>query len=53
MDDVKILHISDTHFGARDERKRSALVEHARDFSPDVVVLTGDVFNSPLRFNLP
>lgn len=49
MDDIKILHISDTHFGAHDERKRSALVEYARDFSPDVVVLTGDVLDSPLR----
>ena len=52
MDDIKILHISDTHF-AHDERKRSALVEHARDFSPDVVVLTGDVLGCLYGCNLP
>jgi 3',5'-cyclic AMP phosphodiesterase CpdA len=48
MDDIKILHISDTHFGAHEERKRSALVEFAREWDADIIAITGDILDSPM-----
>lgn len=51
MNDVRLLHISDTHFGAHDERKYSAVVDFARLWEPHIVVLTGDILDSPLQFS--
>src|ERR1700730_62216 len=48
MSDIKILHISDTHFGAHDDSKCTALVHFARSWQPDIIALTGDVLDSPL-----
>jgi 3',5'-cyclic AMP phosphodiesterase CpdA len=48
MGQVKILHISDTHFGSHDEQKCKAVVKFASSWRPDIVVVTGDIVDSPL-----
>jgi 3',5'-cyclic AMP phosphodiesterase CpdA len=46
---MRILHISDLHFGNHDESLKKALVDrvHAPDIKPDLIVCTGDVANEP------
>jgi 3',5'-cyclic AMP phosphodiesterase CpdA len=38
-----IVHISDLHFGADDERLVSALRDHIREIEPTVVAVSGDL----------
>jgi UDP-2,3-diacylglucosamine pyrophosphatase LpxH len=40
--------MSDTHFGAHDEKKCSAFVAMARQWRPDIVAVTGDIIDFPL-----
>lgn len=47
MTHVRILHISDTHFGAHDLEKMSAIEDLARQQEPDIVAVTGDILDSP------
>jgi len=53
MNTTKILHLSDLHFGNRfSESKWSALNSHVERSRPDAVVITGDLVNSPWRWEL-
>ncbi len=47
---VRLLHISDTHFGVHDEKKCEALLSFARSWRPDIIAITGDILDSPLQF---
>lgn len=51
MSKIKILHLSDTHFGAHDDLKRSAVIQFTEEWRPDIIALTGDIVDSPLRKN--
>lgn len=51
MDDVRLLHISDPHFGAHDENKVNAFLQFVEEWRPDLVVITGDIVNHPFSRN--
>jgi Calcineurin-like phosphoesterase len=45
---ARVLHLSDLHFGLRFQiDKWQALREKARELAPDLVVVTGDLVNTP------
>jgi Icc-related predicted phosphoesterase len=51
---ARILHLSDLHFGLQFQRdKWQALKDKARDLDPDLVVVTGDLVNTPWFWMLP
>ena len=39
---ARLVHLSDLHFGAHDERLVEAVAEHIDDLQPDLVVISGD-----------
>ena len=39
---ARLVHLSDLHFGAHDERLVEAVEEHIDDLQPDLVVISGD-----------
>ena len=50
---ARILHISDLHFGHRfQSAKWTSLLDCAKSLAPDVVVVTGDLVNTPLVWML-
>lgn len=40
---MRILHLSDPHFGACDTRVASAFLDRARELAPDLTILSGDL----------
>ena len=44
---MKILHISDLHFGAHDPNLKTSLVDRATQIRPDLIVCTGDLADTP------
>lgn len=40
---MKLLHVSDVHFGGEDAPAAAAALDFARDYAPDLVVCTGDM----------
>lgn len=40
---IRILHLSDPHFGAADSAVASAFLSHATELAPDLTVLSGDL----------
>lgn len=47
MSEVRLLQVSDLHFGAHDESKVEAVLADCKEFAPHIVCVTGDVVNSP------
>lgn len=46
LDGLKILHISDLHYGSTmDEKDVKKIVEKANETKPDIVIFTGDLIN--------
>ncbi|MRW93561.1 hypothetical protein GJ699_26570 [Duganella sp. FT80W] len=53
MKTAKILHLSDLHFGFKhDKQKWQAIVRHVKETHPALIVITGDVVNSPWWWDL-
>ncbi|MBI1787484.1 MAG: metallophosphoesterase [Acidobacteria bacterium] len=46
---MRILHISDLHFGAHSAAIADDLVSQVRKHNPDVVLATGDLADNPRR----
>src|SRR5258708_3195753 len=46
---MKILHISDLHFGAQDPNLQSSLLDRAAQIQPDLIVCTGDLADNPKK----
>ena len=40
---IRILHLSDPHFGAADSAAASAFLSHANELAPDLTILSGDL----------
>jgi len=40
---IRILHLSDPHFGAADSAVARAFLSHARELAPDLTILSGDL----------
>lgn len=40
---MRLLHLSDIHFGATDDRRESEVIALAHDLRPDVTVISGDL----------
>ena len=40
---MRVLHLSDVHFGGEDAPAAAGALDFARDYAPDVVICTGDV----------
>ena len=50
---ARLLHISDLHFGSQFQwSKWELLKQTAKGLDPDLVVVTGDVVNTPWRWML-
>jgi predicted phosphodiesterase len=50
---ARILHLSDIHFGYRHNHALwEDMVAHASELNPDLVLVTGDVVNTPWRWSL-
>ncbi|MGF6368015.1 putative phosphodiesterase [Paraburkholderia sp. RAU6.4a] len=48
MSSIKILHISDLHFGTKNQQAVwKSLSAHIHDIRPDLIVVTGDIVDSP------
>jgi 3',5'-cyclic AMP phosphodiesterase CpdA len=53
MNATRILHLTDLHFGYRfSQGKWDAIATHVEKNRPDAVVITGDLVNSPWRWEL-
>ncbi len=46
---MRILHVSDLHFGAHDENLMSNLLARAAEIQPNVIVCTGDLADNPQK----
>jgi 3',5'-cyclic AMP phosphodiesterase CpdA len=46
-DHIRIMHISDLHFNRVDKNKRESFESNLRKYNPDIIVITGDLINSP------
>jgi 3',5'-cyclic AMP phosphodiesterase CpdA len=44
---MKILHVSDLHFGAHNQFLESSLLARVQSIQPDLIVCTGDLANQP------
>ncbi|MEW6144121.1 MAG: metallophosphoesterase [Thermodesulfobacteriota bacterium] len=44
---IKLVHLSDLHFGREDEDKKASILEDLHEESPDIIVITGDILDFP------
>ena len=51
MSAIKVLHLSDTHFGKHEDEKREAVIAFVQKMQPDIAVITGDVLDFPLSWS--
>lgn len=49
---MRLIHLSDPHFGAEDARIARETIDHVRQFEPDAVIVTGDFSMSARRSEL-
>jgi 3',5'-cyclic AMP phosphodiesterase CpdA len=53
MPETRILHLSDLHFGRNFQKQKwTDLVRIAKSLAPDLIIITGDIVNTPWRWTL-